>query len=351
MDTSQLGLTADELNKLQRLRASVLAFQNKIAALPAKEASNPLNEQFNQLRLEAKTLLKDRGFDKKVSRAVTEDLVTDRFQKIVMPRLFGIITIGVILVLLGLGVNSIILEDLIVNTLGCLVSSAGLLLVIGAFAVYLVNQSRERLTTYGDLYQYCDALLYQVDHTLAVSIPNWTARSEADKLPPPIPSMSALTLDSLRGQAKYWEHTLDTLEAQRAALGMDVLPDLTTTIDFVRDELEKAQQQIVSLQREQTPLLVAGEQEAPPLLVEEATLPSLEESSIEDQPFIEEGPTEVASAHTLGMPAVRANEPNIQLDAMDDALDVTEADETEVVEMAASNEELSDEVVSTDSKS
>ena len=64
-ESASSSLTQETLDQLQRLRISVLAFQNVVAPLPANEHSNAHNEQFNQLRLEAKTLLKEPDFDKR----------------------------------------------------------------------------------------------------------------------------------------------------------------------------------------------------------------------------------------------------------------------------------------------
>jgi hypothetical protein len=77
-----------------------------------------------------------------------------------------IVIVGVILALLGLGINSIILEDVIINSLGCLVSAGGMLLVIGGFVVLSAKNMRQRVSTMEDLLQRSDLLLYQIDHQL-----------------------------------------------------------------------------------------------------------------------------------------------------------------------------------------
>ncbi|MFC1975429.1 hypothetical protein ACFLXQ_03405 [Chloroflexota bacterium] len=91
IETPQSNFTPEALGQLQRLRVSVLAFQNEIAPLPAGEQSNARNEQFNQLRLEAKALLKEQDFDKKVPKAMTDELLGERAQQTVIPRLSVIV--------------------------------------------------------------------------------------------------------------------------------------------------------------------------------------------------------------------------------------------------------------------
>jgi hypothetical protein len=240
--STQSTFTQQELNQLQRLRASVLTFQNSIASLPADQQSNPHNEQFNQLRLEARALLRDPAFDRKVADAVTHDTLAKRAQNVILPRLSGIVIFGVILALLGLGVNSIILDDLVINSLGCLVSSGGMLLVIGALGVWGMANYRQKLTNFGDLYQRCDRLLYQLDHTLNMAIPNWADRPGGDIAE--IPSLMELRLDSLNKQATDWQHKLKALEEQRLTLGSQAPLELAINIDFVQRELAQARQEI-----------------------------------------------------------------------------------------------------------
>src|SRR5262245_38255250 len=111
-ETSQSDFTPQELERLQQTRLAVSAFQNAIATLPADEQNSGRNEQFNQLRLEVKALLKERNFDQKVPKAITAEALADRSERVILPRLTGIVIFGVMLALLGLGVNSIILDDL-----------------------------------------------------------------------------------------------------------------------------------------------------------------------------------------------------------------------------------------------
>ncbi len=238
--STQPGYTPQELDRLQRLRASVLAFQNTIAPLAADIENNAYNEQFNQLRLEAKALLKDSGFDKKVTRAVTEEVLVERSQKVVFPRLAAIALGGVILALIGLGVNSVILDDVIVNSVGCCVSSGGMLLVIGAFVVWGAINTRRRVSNLGDLYLRCENLLYQLNHALNMTIP--AARPAGE--PAAVPSVLALSLDSLQQQAGDWQQKLRDLAEQRRDLGPDAPLELAITTDFVERELGRVQQEM-----------------------------------------------------------------------------------------------------------
>jgi hypothetical protein len=195
----QASFTSQELDQLQRLRVSVLAFQNMIATLPADEQNDARNEQFNQLRLEARALLKDRDLDKKVAKAITQDVLVNHRQRVILPRLSGIVMFGVILALLGLGINAVILDDLIINSLGCLVSSGGMALVIGTLLVWMWVNTRRRLSTLGELYSYGNGLLYEIHHALNQTIPGLTDPS-VTALPEP-PSVVDLLLDSLNKQA------------------------------------------------------------------------------------------------------------------------------------------------------
>jgi len=239
-DSSPSEPAAETLDQLQRLRLSIMSFQNEIAPLPAGEQSNERNEQFNHLRLKAKTVLQDPDFDRKVSPAMTEDLVVKRSQGRIAPRLSTIVILGVVLALLGLGINSIILEDVFINSLGCLVSTLGMLLVVGALAVSGMNSlPRRRLTNFGDLYQLCQSLLFEINHGLNMDIPDPANRSAPDI--PEIPSVVELALDSLNKQALDWQQKLRALEEQRLSLGTDAPMELSINIDFVRRELNRTQ--------------------------------------------------------------------------------------------------------------
>jgi hypothetical protein len=263
-ESSQSNFTQAKLDRLQRLRVSVLAFQNAIAPLPANEQSNARNEQFNQLCLEAKTILGERGFDTKVPRAITEDMLVEHSQKVIIPRLSPIVVFGVILALLGLGINSIVLEDLIINSLACLVSSAGMLLVIGAFVVLgMTNLQQRRLTNFGDLYQRCGDLLLEINHALNMAMPDLADRPAVDI--PEIPSAVELALDSLNKQAVDWQQKLRSLEEQRLSLGPDAPLELTVNIDFVMRELNRVRQKMDRLRgRVELPLVTEAEALPPP---------------------------------------------------------------------------------------
>jgi hypothetical protein len=239
-DSSPSAPVTETLDQLQRLRLSIISFQNEIAPLPAGDQSNERNEQFNYLRLEAKALLQDPEFDKKVPPAMTEDLMVQRSQRRIAPRLSTIVILGVVLALLGLGINSVILEDVLINSLGCLVSTLGMLLVVGALAVSGMNALPQRgLTNLGDLYQLCQLLLFTINHVLNMDIPDPANRSAPDI--PEIPSAVELALDSLNKQVLDWQQKLRALEEQRLSLGMEAPMELSINIDYVRRELNRTQ--------------------------------------------------------------------------------------------------------------
>lgn len=236
------GYTAEELRYLQRLRDSLVDFQNAIAPQAADVRSDTYNEQFNQLRLEVKALLKDPEFEQKVPRAVTEAVWTERSQRTIFPRLSVITFLGVILALVGLGVNSIVLEDVVVNSLGCCVSGGGMLLVIGSFAVWSLTSTRRRLTNLGDLYVRCETLLAVIDYTLETAVPDPAARQTS------VPSAADLMLNSLRSQVAHWQETLRDLESQRLALEPDAPVELTANIELAQQELNRAIRELNRLQ-------------------------------------------------------------------------------------------------------
>jgi hypothetical protein len=246
IETSQSGLTPQELEQLQKVRLSVLAFQDVIAALPADEQNDGRSEQFNQVRLEVKALLNDPDFDKKIPKAVTKDILAERSQRVIMPRLSGIVMFGVILALLGLGINSIILDDLIINSLACLVSSGGMLLILGAFVVWVITSMRGRVSNLGDLYLGSNALLSEIEQALNVALPGWAERSTTSGLE--TPSVVDLALDSLRQQAADWQHKLRNLEEQRLSFGSAAPLELKLNLDFVQRELQRVRQEIDRLE-------------------------------------------------------------------------------------------------------
>lgn len=286
LESFQTNFTQQELDQLQRLRASVLAFQKGIGSLPADDQSNPHNEQFNHLRREAKTLLKESGFDQKVPKAITEDMLIDRSQKVVIPRLSAIVIFGVILALLGLGINSIILEDVLINSLGCLISSSGMLLIMGAFVVLGMNLRRRRLTDFGDLYQRCNTLLYEIDHALNMAIPNWANRPEVEI--PQIPSVVELALDSLNKQAADWQQKLKALEEQRLTAGPRAPMELIINIDFVQRELNRVYQE---LDRINGRIMTSSPEERPTPIPKRVITPAARE---------------IAAANTAGMPVSKS---------------------------------------------
>lgn len=245
-DTSQSGFTSPELDQLQQVRLSLLAFQSTFATLPADEQNDARNEQFNQIRLEAKAVLQDRDFDKKVPKAVTQDTLAERIQRVILPRLSGIVMFGVIMALLGLGINSIILEDFVINSLACLVSSGGMILVIGAFVVWAITMARGRVSNLGDLYLRSNALLFEIEQALNLALPGWAERSS--ERVPEVSSAVTLALDSLRKQAGDWQQKLRSLEEQRLALGSNLPLELKLNLDFVERELQRVRQEIDRLQ-------------------------------------------------------------------------------------------------------
>ncbi|MFC1975428.1 hypothetical protein ACFLXQ_03400 [Chloroflexota bacterium] len=138
--------------------------------------------------------------------------------------------------------NSIILEDLLINSLACVVSSLGIVLVIGAFAVSgMTNLQLRRLTNFGDLFQHCNALLYEINHALNMAIPDLADRPAMEV--PEIPSVVELMLDSLDKQVTDWQLKLRGLEEQRLSLGSDAPLELTINIDFVQRELKQVQKE------------------------------------------------------------------------------------------------------------
>jgi hypothetical protein len=241
-ETSQSDFTAQELEQLQQVRLSALAFQKAIATLPADESNDARNEQFNQIRLEAKAVLNERDFDKKVPKAISAEVLADRSQRVITPRLSGIVMFGVILALLGLGINSIILDDFIINSLGCLISSGGMLLVFGAFAVWAITNARKRVSSLGDLYLSNNALLAEIEQALNAALPGPAILSTSGV--PEIPAALSLALDSLHRQAADWQQKLRDLEEQRLTLGQNIPLELKLTLDFAQRESQRVRQEI-----------------------------------------------------------------------------------------------------------
>ncbi len=241
-DISQLKLTRQDLDQLQRLRAEVLAFQNSVAPLPATQSNNDYNEYFNQLRLEAKSILNPIGFDKRVSQAVTLTMLKER-QTVLLPNLSGVVILGAILTMLGLGGNSVVPDDVLINSLGCCISSGGMLLIVGTLAVWSVVNFRLPLSNFGEVYQHCEALLLQINHALNMAIPGLSNQ-------PALPQRSVidLALDSLNKQALDWRQKLTGLEQQRLMVEPNIPLALTLNLDFVQRELARVEQEIEHLQ-------------------------------------------------------------------------------------------------------
>jgi hypothetical protein len=295
-ETSQLSFTPQELDQLQQVRLSLLAFINTIAPLPADEKNDARSAQFNQIRLEAKALLREHDFDKRVPKAITQDVLAERSQRVILPRLSGIVMFGVILALLGLGINSIILEDLLINSLACLISSGGMALVFGAFVVWAITMLRGRLSNLGDLYLRSNALLYEIEQALNMALPGWAERSMEGG--PEIPSVVALTLDSLRKQAADWQQKLRDLEEQRLMTGADMPLELKLNLDFVQRELQRVRQEIDRLQG-RTPASGAG-----PIAAKVVIPPGLKEVAVDSTSFRR------AKSVTMDMPVSRPEESN-----------------------------------------
>jgi hypothetical protein len=160
-ESTQIEFTPEALGQLQLLRGSILDFKAILEALPETERSPDLNQQFNQFRLETRALLGD-SLSEEVPRAITGDVTTDR-------KISLVVIFGVILALTGLGINTVILEDVLVNSLGCCISSGGMLLVIGGFVVLSLKHAKARISTVADLSQLNDLLLLQIDHRLKMA--------------------------------------------------------------------------------------------------------------------------------------------------------------------------------------
>jgi hypothetical protein len=159
-ETRLYSYSPDELDRLKTFRESVAEFKALISALPADYRSADHNRQFNLLRSEGLELLRT-PFSDDVPEANAS--LSSQSSSISL-----IVVLGVILALLGLGINAIILEDVLINSLGCCVSSGGMLLVIGAFGILAMKNVRGKMTAAADLNYLCDLLLYEVDHRLSM---------------------------------------------------------------------------------------------------------------------------------------------------------------------------------------
>ncbi len=236
--------TQDELLELQRIRALVLSLQHKIANLDAGEQHDAYNDQFNRLRFEASAILSDPTFDAAVPKAVSASVLAERSQKSIA-RLSTLVVVGVVVALVGLGINSVILEDLLVNTVGCLTGAVGMFIVLGALVAMGISIPRRRLTNMAELYRLCDQLVQRLDEVLAAAIPNY--QDMADVPRPEFPTAAQMMLDSLEKQAADWNQKLAELTEQQRALGAHTVLELNQAIDFVRREIQRIEMEMSSL--------------------------------------------------------------------------------------------------------
>ena len=316
-DLAQPNFAPQDLDELQGLRALTFAFERMIANLDANEQNDNYNEQFNKIRAETKAIVNKYGYTVNAPQAVSGSLLAERGQK-VSTRLSGIVIFGVILALLGLGINSIILEDVIINSLGCLISTGGMLLVIGAFAVWAVTSARRSLTNLGDLYLRCEILLQELDQLLTMGLPGYAAPPALET--PNIPTAASLTFDSLEKQSADWRQKLATLNQQRRMLGQHAPVELTTTVNYVQRELDRLEYELVNLrERVELPLSPEPEPFSPP--VEPSARPFDPSSNA----------VRVAHAFTQEMPAVKP-EPPANPEAVAESEPEVEADMPEATE-------------------
>lgn len=294
---SQPDIAQQDLDELQRVRALTVAFQKLIANLDANESHDDYNEQFNQIRFEALAIFRKNGFELTVPKAVTNRGLAERSQK-VTGRLSGIVIFGVILALVGLGINSIILEDFLINSLACLVSSGGILLLIGAFVVWGAVNTRRQLTNMGDLYLSCEALIQQIDQLLGTAIPGYQSRPGVEV--PHIPSAVALARDSFEKQAADWQEKLEELKQQRLKLGPNEPPELTANFNFVLRELDRIEFELANLvQRDD----LSGSPQAEPV---QSSPPPSPQQPPDRQP--DSGKIKVARANTQEMPVIQPDQ-------------------------------------------
>jgi hypothetical protein len=296
---SEPNISSPDLDELLRLRALAFAFQRMIANLDANEQNNDYNERFNRIHGQTKAILSKYDLKLTVPRVVTTGVLAERGQK-VSTRLTGIVIFGVMLALVGLGINSIILEDVIINSLGCLISSGGMLLVIGALAVWGVTSGRRKLDNLGDVYLHCEMLLQQLDQVLSGASPGYGASTVVET--PNIPSAATLALDSLEKQIADWQEKLATLTQQQRLLGSNAPVELTTTINYVQRELDRLEYELVDLQeRVEFPL--------PPQPTAAPSPPVVPPLPVEP----DSGAARVARAYTQEMPALTPDlEPEAQ---------------------------------------
>ena len=180
----QYSYSPDELDRLAQFRQSLTEFKELIANLPTDHRSADHNHQFNQLRAEAELLLKTPFVEEGVPPATTGDSSGSSAISL-------IVVLGVLLALVGFGINAVILEDVLINSLGCCVSSGGMLLVVGAFGLLVTRQFRDKVTPNSELSYLTDLLIYQIDHRLAMvgqtsaDIPQTSDFGRRPQVPPP----------------------------------------------------------------------------------------------------------------------------------------------------------------------
>ena len=315
-DLVQPTFTPQDFDELQRLRALTSAFQRVIANLDATEQNNSHNEQFNKIRAETKAIFSRYGLKVSAPKAVTSAVIAQRGQQI-STRLSGVVIFGVLLALVGLGINSIILEDVIINSLGCLISSGGMLLVIGAFAVWALTSVRRTLTNLGDLYLRTELLLQQLDEILRAARAGYASPVPVET--PKIPSAIALAVDSLEKQAADWQQKLANLNQQRRLLGVNSPVELTTTINYVQRELDRIEYELVNLrERVDLPLSPEPEPVSPPAPRPAPEVVRAAQAFTQEMPVqkaAEPESTEAIEAEeTLAEPAAPVVEPEEELD-------------------------------------
>jgi hypothetical protein len=121
-----------------------------------------------------------------------------------------------------------------------------MLLVIGAFAVWAITNTRRHLSNLGELYLRCDALRQEIENALNAALPGWVDRPAEGVAESS--SLVDLALDSLHKQAADWQQKLRDLEAERLALGPTVPLDLKLNLDFVQRELQRVRREIERLE-------------------------------------------------------------------------------------------------------
>ncbi len=244
----QIPLTKHDIDRLQRLRASVIAFQNMIAPLPANQYNEGYGEQFNRLRLETEAILKIPEFETYVPPLITKQDLRRREQA-ALPLVYLSVITGVVIALMGLGLNYIIQNEPTTNTIGCLISTGGTFLVIGSYIALVLVGSRRNSSNLGDIYQRCETLLYQINHALSMAIPSFSTQTSTVSQPN-IPTTVDLALGSLSQQVEYWQGHYERLRQEKVRLEPDVSPDLAITVDYAASELKRVKTEMAYLHSE-----------------------------------------------------------------------------------------------------